>query len=80
MKTNHNIPTAGTIINRSTGDFYWVKLDNGQKILCYLTNRFRIPGRGGKGKKKPKIIMGDKVKVEIHPHDFSKGMLVGFVN
>ena len=80
MKVNENISTQGTIIRRETGDIYRVKLDNGQEIPCYTTSRFRVPSKWGKGgTRRPTIVVGDRVKVEIHPRDFSKGMLVGFV-
>jgi translation initiation factor IF-1 len=80
LKNNNNILTTGTIIQRHGGDVYKVKLDNGTELLCWLVSRFRVPNFKGKGKKRPRLQIGDKVKVEIHPLDFSKGMLVGFAN
>lgn len=79
MKVNENIKTQGIIVAKHGGDIYHVKLDNGQEIPCYTTSRFRVPSKRGRGgTKRPIIVVGDRVKVEIHPKDFTKGMLVGF--
>ena len=45
-----------------------VKVDNvGQVVLCYM---------GGKLKQhKIKIILGDKVKIEMSPYDLTKGRI-----
>lgn len=78
VKINDNISVQGTIIEQYSQEAYRVKLTNGQELLCYTTNRFRIPSQKGKGMRKPKIGIGDKVKVELHPQGSDYGMLVGF--
>lgn len=78
MTVSSNIKTTGTIIQKHGGDYYQVRLTNGQEILCRLMSRFRIPSAKGKGKRRPQITVGDKVQVEIDVRDFNKGMIVGF--
>jgi len=73
-----NIQTQGTIIQRHGGDCFRVKIANSTEILCYMTARFKIPAKRGRGMRRPRITIGDKVKVEIDKRDFSKGLLVGF--
>ena len=77
MKKTDNILTTGIITQQHSRELYRVKLINGTEIPCWIVNRFRITD--GKKKKRPRIFVGDEVKVEIHPQDFTKGMLVGFV-
>lgn len=79
MKTKNTFQTTGTIIQRHTGDCFKVKLTNGKEILGYVANRFKIPAKHGRGMKRPNIIEGDKVKVELDYRDFSKGVLVSFI-
>ena len=78
-KTNDNFLTTGTITEKHGGDVYRVKLSNGQTLLCWKVARFYIQGSRG-GRRKPKIAIGDEVKVEISPKDYNKGMLVGFID
>jgi translation initiation factor IF-1 len=77
LKTN-GLQTNGIIIQKQGGDYYQVELDNGSKLRCKIMSRFRITDSKGRKKRRPQITVGDKVKVEIHPQDFSKGMLIGF--
>ena len=47
---------------------FMVELENGQKILAYISGRMR--------KFYIRILAGDTVKVEISPYDMSKGRIV----
>ncbi len=47
---------------------FMVELENGQKILAYISGRMR--------KFYIRILPGDTVKVEISPYDMSKGRIV----
>ena len=60
------IELTGVIDEVLPGSMYRVKLDNMQSIItCYT---------GGKLKQhKIKIILGDKVKVEVSAYDLTKG-------
>jgi translation initiation factor IF-1 len=47
---------------------FMVELENGQKILAYISGRMR--------KFYIRILPGDTVKVEISPYDMGKGRIV----
>jgi translation initiation factor IF-1 len=47
---------------------FTVELENGEKILAYISGRMR--------KFYIRILPGDTVKVEISPYDMSKGRIV----
>ena len=47
---------------------FMVELENGQKILAYISGRMR--------KFYIRILPGDIVKVEISPYDMTKGRIV----
>ena len=44
---------------------YKVQLDNGHTIIAYTAGRMK--------KNKIRVLMGDKVKVEVSPYDLTKG-------
>ncbi len=66
MSKNDLIELTGTVEEVLPGSMYRIKLDNMQSIItCYT---------GGKLKQhKIKIILGDKVKVEVSAYDLTKG-------
>ena len=66
MSKSDLIELIGTVDEVLPGSMYRVKLDNMNSIVtCYT---------GGKLKQhKIKIILGDKVKVEISAYDLTKG-------
>jgi translation initiation factor IF-1 len=45
-----------------------VKLDNGHEILAYLSGKMRMH--------RIKIVLGDRVTVELNPYDKDKGRIV----
>jgi len=45
-----------------------VRLDNGQEILAYLSGRMR--------KHYIRILLGDRVRVEMSPYDLTRGRIV----
>ncbi len=47
---------------------YWVEIDNGFKVLAYSAGKLR--------KRFVKIVVGDRVKVEIAPEEISRGRIV----
>lgn len=66
MAKDDIIELTGTVDEVLPGNMFRVKVDNmNQVILCYM---------GGKLKQhKIRIILGDKVKVEVSPYDLTKG-------
>ncbi len=66
MSKNDLIELTGTVDEVLPGSMYRIKIDNMQNIItCYT---------GGKLKQhKIKIILGDKVRVEVSAYDLTKG-------
>ena len=67
-KNSDLLELEGSIIEVLPGQMYKVKLDNFEKdIVCYT---------GGKMKKnKIRLVMGDRVQVEMSPYDLDKGRI-----
>jgi translation initiation factor IF-1 len=55
----------GTVIDTLPNSQFTIRLDNGHELLAYTggrMRRFRI-----------RILLGDRVKVELSPYDLSRG-------
>jgi translation initiation factor IF-1 len=57
----------GSIDEVLPGNMFRVKLETGPIVTCYTNGRLR--------QNKIKIIMGDRVRVEISVYDLSKGRI-----
>lgn len=66
MSKDDIIELTGTVDEVLPGNMFRVKVDNMSSVLlCYM---------GGKLKQnKIRIILGDKVRVEVSPYDLTKG-------
>jgi translation initiation factor IF-1 len=61
------IELEGKVINVLRNQCYRVELENGKEVQAYTSGkmrRFRI-----------RIVLGDKVKLEMSPYDLSKGRI-----
>ena len=67
-KTEDKIQVDGTIIEALPGTQFRVRLDNDHEVLAYLSGRMR--------KYYIRILLGDRVKVEMSPYDLSRGRIV----
>lgn len=68
MPKDHHFKLEGSVIQVLPNAQFKVKLDNGHELIAYI---------GGKMRKfEIRIIMGDRVEVEISPYDLSKGRIV----
>ena len=67
-KEEDKIQVEGTIVEALPGTQFRVKLDNGHEVLAYLSGRMR--------KYYIRILLGDRVRVEMSPYDLEKGRLV----
>jgi translation initiation factor IF-1 len=66
MSKNDLIELTGAVEEVLPGTMFRVKIDNmPNSIICYMGGRLK--------QNKIKIIMGDKVKVEVSPYDLTKG-------
>lgn len=62
------IETMGTVTETLKGTRFRVKLDNGHEILAYLAGKMR--------KYYIRILLGDRVRVELSPYDLTQGRIV----
>ncbi|HTX18217.1 MAG TPA: translation initiation factor IF-1 [Bacteroidota bacterium] len=61
------IKVDGTITETLPNATFKVKLDNGHEILAHISGKMRM--------NYIKILVGDKVTVELSPYDLSKGRI-----
>lgn len=59
----------GEILENLSNGFFSVELQNGHKLIAYLSGKM-------KNKNRIKVIVGDKVKLEMTPYDLGKGRIV----
>jgi len=61
------IEMRGTVISAQPNALFTVELDNGMEILCHISGKIRSNNI--------RILVGDKVDVEISPYDLEKGRI-----
>lgn len=67
MSKEDNIELQGTVIELLPESRCMVELENGHKVLCYTAGKLK--------KFKIRMLVGDKVTVEMTPYDLSKGRI-----
>jgi translation initiation factor IF-1 len=67
MAKEEKITVEGTIIEALPNTMFKVKLDNGHEVLGYLSGKMR--------RYYIRILLGDRVKVELSPYDLTKGRI-----
>jgi translation initiation factor IF-1 len=67
-KKEEKIEMEGTIIEALPGTQFRVRLDNGHEVLAYLSGKMR--------KYYIRILLGDRVRVELSPYDLTRGRIV----
>ena len=67
-KTEEKIVVEGTVVEAMPSTNFRVQLDNGHTVLAYLSGRLR--------KYYIRILLGDRVKVELSPYDLKRGRIV----
>jgi translation initiation factor IF-1 len=67
-KTEEKIIVEGEVVEAMPSTTFRVKLDNGHTVLAYLSGRLR--------KYYIRILLGDRVKVELSPYDLTRGRIV----
>ncbi len=66
MAKSDLIELTGAVEEELPGNMFRVKVDNLSNILvCYTSGRLK--------QHKIKIILGDRVKIEVSPYDLTKG-------
>ncbi len=67
-KEDDKITVEGTIVEALPATQFTVRLENGHNVLAYLSGRMR--------KYYIRILLGDKVRVEMSPYDLNRGRIV----
>lgn len=68
MAKQGSIKVDGVIDETLPNAMFRVKLENGHEILAHISGKMRMHFI--------KILVGDKVTVELSPYDLSKGRIV----
>ena len=66
-KQEEKIEVEGTVIEALPSTQFRVKLDNEHTVLAYLSGKMR--------KYYIRILLGDRVKVELSPYDLTRGRI-----
>lgn len=61
------LEVEGTVVELLPNTQFKVELDNGHKVLAYLSGRMR--------KYYIRILLGDRVRVEMTPYDLERGRI-----
>ncbi len=67
MSSKDKIEVEGTVVEALPGTMFRVALDDGHKVLAYLSGKMR--------RYYIRILLGDRVKVELTPYDLEKGRI-----
>lgn len=67
-KATKLVDITGNVLNNLSNGKFRVKLENGILIIAYLSGKIR--------QNNIKIVVGDKVTVELSPYDLTKGRIV----
>lgn len=66
-KQDEKLEVEGTIVQLLPNTQFTVELDNGHQVLAYLSGRMR--------RYYIRILLGDRVRVEMTPYDLSRGRI-----
>jgi translation initiation factor IF-1 len=67
-KEKDTIKVEGTVVEALPGTQFQVELDNGHKVLAYLSGKMR--------RFYIRILLGDRVTLEMSPYDMARGRIV----
>ena len=67
-KKEDKIDVEGIVVEALPGTQFRVRLDSGHEILAYLSGKMR--------KYYIRILLGDRVRVELSPYDLTRGRIV----
>ncbi len=67
-KDEDKIQVEGTVVEALPGTQFRVKLETGHEVLAYLSGKMR--------KYYIRILLGDRVRVEMSPYDLTRGRIV----
>jgi len=67
MSKEESIEVEGTVLEPLPNAMFRVELDNGHKILAHVSGKMRMHFI--------RILVGDKVKVQLSPYDLPRGRI-----
>ena len=67
-KDDEKLTVEGTVVEALPGTQFKVELENGSEILAYLSGKMR--------RHYIRILLGDRVRLEISPYDLTRGRIV----
>jgi translation initiation factor IF-1 len=67
MAKQQSIVQEGTIVEVFPSSFFNVELENGFTVRCTISGKMRMNNI--------RLIMGDKVKIEMSPYDLHNGRI-----
>ena len=67
-KDEGKLQVEGMVIEALPATQFKVRLDNGHEVLAYLSGKMR--------KYYIRILLGDRVRVEVSPYDLTRGRIV----
>jgi len=67
MANDEKIEVEGTVVEALPNTQFMVELENGHQVLAYLSGKMR--------KFYIRILLGDRVKVEMTPYDMNRGRI-----
>jgi len=68
MGKEEKIYMEGTVVEALPNTQFKVELDNGHEVLAYLSGKMR--------RYYIRVLLGDRVRVELSPYDLSRGRIV----
>jgi translation initiation factor IF-1 len=67
-KEEGKIQVEGTVVEALPATQFKIRLDNGHEVLAYLSGKMR--------KHYIRILLGDRVRMEMSPYDLTRGRIV----
>lgn len=67
-KVEEKLEVEGVVVEALPNTMFRVELDNGHKVLAYLAGKMKHHYI--------KVLLGDKVKLELSPYDLTRGRIV----
>ncbi len=67
MSSEETITLEGKIVDTLPNAMFRVELENGHTVLAYLSGKMR--------KYYIRVLLGDKVKVDMSPYDLTRGRI-----
>lgn len=67
-KEEGKVTVEGVVVEALPSTQFKVRLDNGHEVLAYLSGKMR--------KYYIRILLGDRVRVEMSPYDLTRGRIV----